>query len=166
MTWALLSLFNWWKLKPETWCETENLGPIVRDLAGTQTQPLAPEWWSSHHGSRASPHQRPRCKCILLTGFQPVQGAGRELKKQGWLHFFLTIFHSGKVITVPSSRHWVVFAAHCWSDWLRRSVSREPGGTLGSGEVDTELDNGNRDGFTHSFDRVRYPAQRDDCTIW
>lgn len=26
-TWALLSLFNWWKLKPEKWYETENLGP-------------------------------------------------------------------------------------------------------------------------------------------
>ena len=49
---------------------------------------------------------------------------------------------------------------------MRRSVSREPGQTLGSGEVDTELDNAKRYGFTHSFDPVRYPAQRDDCVYY
>ena len=37
---------------------------------------------------------------------------------------------------------------------------------LGSGEVDTELDNAKRYGFTHSFDPVRYPAQRDDCVYY
>ena len=49
---------------------------------------------------------------------------------------------------------------------MRRSVSREPGQTLGSGEVDTELDNAKRYGFTHLFDPVRYPAQRDDCVYY
>ena len=76
-----------WSLRSDMRLRT--LDQQVRDLVGTQTHPLAPEWWSSRHWNRAFPHQCPRRKYILLTGFQPVNKGegGSPLLQRKYLSF-------------------------------------------------------------------------------